>query len=103
MILTVCVLGTIAFQTAKALAITSVRFPFMSPVGAAGAGWQGASRLLWQTGFALLVLGGADYGLQRWRLDEVDQDERAGSPRRRAIDAKAARKPSSACARFSAT
>jgi flagellar biosynthetic protein FlhB len=68
MVITVCVLATIAFQIGKAFAMSSVRFPFMSPVGAAGAGWQGASRLLWQTGFALLVMGGVDYGLQRWRL-----------------------------------
>jgi len=67
-ILTVCVLGVISFQLVKRLAITSVRFPWMSPVGSAGAGWESAARLLWQTGFALLVLGGADYGLQRWRL-----------------------------------
>jgi flagellar biosynthetic protein FlhB len=90
MIVTVAVLGTIAFKICKALAITSVRFPRMSPLGAAGAGWESAARLLWQTGFALLVLGVADYGLQRWRLmksikmsqQEVRDEARAsdGSP-----------------------
>ena len=35
----------------------------------ASAGWDAAAALLWQRGLALLALGGADYGLQRWRLD----------------------------------
>ena len=88
--LTVAVLGTIGFQLSKALLITSVRFPWMSPVGAAGAGWANVARLLWQTGFALLVLGVGDYMVQRWRLttsikmsvQEVRDEGRAqeGSP-----------------------
>jgi flagellar biosynthetic protein FlhB len=62
----------------------------MSPVGAAGAGWENVARLLWQTGFALLVLGVGDYMVQRWRLttsikmsvQEVRDEGRAqeGSP-----------------------
>jgi flagellar biosynthetic protein FlhB len=68
MVLTVAVLGTIAYKITHALAIDSVRFAFMSPIGAAGAGWASAMKLLWQIGFALLVLGVADYGVQRWRL-----------------------------------
>jgi len=67
-LLIVTVLGSLAYQIGKGLAISSVRFPWMSPVGAAGEGWASVSRLLWQTGFAILSLSGGDYALQRWRL-----------------------------------
>lgn len=39
----------------------------MTPAAAIRAGWDQISRLLWRSSLALLVLGGADYGLQRWR------------------------------------
>lgn len=67
-IVTVAVLGAIALQIGKALALEGVRFPWMSTVGAAGYGWASATRLLWQAGIALLAIGGVDYGLQRWQL-----------------------------------
>jgi flagellar biosynthetic protein FlhB len=67
-LVTACVLGVIAYQSGKTLAISSVRFPWMSPVGSAGAAWDSAAHLMWQAGFALLALGVGDYGLQRWRL-----------------------------------
>jgi flagellar biosynthetic protein FlhB len=67
-IATVAVLGAIALQIGKALALDGMRFSWMSTVGAAGYGWASARRLLWQAGFALLVIGVLDYGLQRWRL-----------------------------------
>jgi len=34
----------------------------------AGRGWTMLLKLLWQAGIALVVLGAADYGIQRWRL-----------------------------------
>jgi len=40
----------------------------MSTAGAAVHGWRSAVRLLWQCALALLALGAADYGVQRWRL-----------------------------------
>ena len=67
-LITVVILGTLAYQIGKGLTTSSVRFPWMTPVGAAGEGWSSISRLLWQTGFAILFLSGADYALQRWRL-----------------------------------
>jgi flagellar biosynthetic protein FlhB len=38
----------------------------MTPASAIRAGWDEMSRLLWRASLALLVLGGADYGVQRW-------------------------------------
>lgn len=67
-IVTVTVLGAIALRIGEALVVEGVRFPWMSTVGAAGYGWASVARLLWQGGFALLALGCADYGLQRWRF-----------------------------------
>jgi flagellar biosynthetic protein FlhB len=39
----------------------------MTPAAAIRTAWEAISRLLWRASLTLLVLGGADYGLQRWR------------------------------------
>ena len=39
----------------------------MMPVEAATTAWDGVWRLLWRTSLALIVLAGADYGVQRYR------------------------------------
>lgn len=65
--LVVAVLVYIAWPIGKAMALDSLRFPWMSPLGAAGQGWSAIQRLLWQGGFGVLAVGGADYALQLWR------------------------------------
>lgn len=66
-ILAVAVLVAIAWPIGEAMALDGLRFPWMSPASAAGHGWAAVRRLLWQGGFGLLVVGGADYALQLWR------------------------------------
>jgi flagellar biosynthetic protein FlhB len=66
-IISVIALVAVAWPAGRALAVDSVRFPWMSPASSAGYGWSHIVRLLWQTGFTLLVIGAADYGVQLWR------------------------------------
>ena len=54
-------------QPGRDLAADAMRFPWMSPAGAAGFGWSRIVRLLWQVGTAWLVIGAVDYGVQYWR------------------------------------
>jgi flagellar biosynthetic protein FlhB len=61
------VLGFIAFRIARDLTADSTRLAWMTPANAADRGWAAGLRLFWQAGFALLALGAADYGIQRWR------------------------------------
>ena len=57
----------------------------MAPAGAGARRLAArAARCCGRAGLALLVLGGADYGLQRWRLMKSLKMTRAGSPRRSA-------------------
>ena len=66
-LITATVLGVLAWTAARAIALDSSRLAWMTPVAAAGQSWSGLSHLLWQSSFALLAIGGLDYGLQRWR------------------------------------
>lgn len=66
-VVTVIALLSVAWPAGHALAVDSMRFPWMSPTGAAGYGWSRIVRLLWQAGFTLLAIGAADYGVQFWR------------------------------------
>jgi flagellar biosynthetic protein FlhB len=67
-LLAVSVLGVLAWTVGSQLFADSARLSWMAPAKAAGRGWSALTRLLWQSGFALAVAGGIDYGLQRWRL-----------------------------------
>jgi flagellar biosynthetic protein FlhB len=64
----VTVIGILAWKTGRELFADSARFPWMAPATAGQQGWAKLTRLLWQSGFVLAVVGGFDYGLQRWRL-----------------------------------
>jgi flagellar biosynthetic protein FlhB len=67
-LITCIVLGALAWRAGRALAMDSVAFAWSTPDVSAARAWAAGSRLLWQIGFALLAIGGLDYGIQRWRL-----------------------------------
>jgi flagellar biosynthetic protein FlhB len=67
-IITCAVLGAVAWRIGQSLAEDSVALSWVTPEAAAGRAWAVGSKLLWQAGFALLAIGAADYGIQRWRL-----------------------------------
>ncbi len=67
-ILVAAVLATIAWRAGKQLLGDAEQLAWSNPLASAHRGWEDALRLLWQTGFVLLALGAADYGLQKWRL-----------------------------------
>lgn len=67
-IVTGTVLAVLAWQIVRDLAFDSQRLAFTGTFGTAGRGWEEGMRLLWRAGFALLAIGGADYGIQKWRL-----------------------------------
>jgi flagellar biosynthesis protein FlhB len=67
-IVTGTVIAVLAWHVARDLALDSQRLAFTDTLGTAGRGWNEGLRLLWQTGFALLAIGAADYGIQKWRL-----------------------------------
>jgi flagellar biosynthetic protein FlhB len=67
-ILTSCVLGVLAWRIGIGLAVDAGRLAWTTPVDSAGRGWTEGVRLLWQAGFALLAIGGLDFGVQKWRL-----------------------------------
>jgi flagellar biosynthesis protein FlhB len=46
----------------------SSRFARMSPLQASAAGWADLSALLRQCALAMVIVAGADYAIQRWRL-----------------------------------
>lgn len=52
----------------KAALLDVLRFPWLSPVGAAHLGWEHAETLLWRVGSGLALLALGDYGLQYYRL-----------------------------------
>jgi flagellar biosynthetic protein FlhB len=66
-ILAVVVLVSIAVPIVRAIVLDGLRYPWMTPAGAAAQGWGAISRLLWQGSIGLLAIGAADYGLQWWR------------------------------------
>jgi flagellar biosynthetic protein FlhB len=66
-IIAVVVLVSIAVPIVRAMVLDGLRYPWMTPAGAAANGWDAISRLLWQGSVGLLAVGAADYGLQWWR------------------------------------
>jgi len=67
-ILATTIVCALAWKVTQQATLDAPRMPFLAPVTSAIAGWELTTRLLWQASFALLALGGADYGVQRWRL-----------------------------------
>lgn len=61
------VIGIIAYQVGKAILFDSPRLAWMAPAAAATEGARHLQTMLNRVGFALLVLAGADFGVQKWR------------------------------------
>jgi len=61
------VIGVIAYQVGKAILFDSPRLAWMAPAAAAAEGGRHLQTMLNRVGFALLVLAGADFGVQKWR------------------------------------
>jgi flagellar biosynthetic protein FlhB len=62
------ILSVLAWRVGKTLALDAGRLTWANPITSANRGWTDAVRLFWQAGFALLAIGGIDFGLQKWRL-----------------------------------
>src|SRR5262245_110757 len=85
-IVTATILSIVAWRVTNTLALDAGRLTWASPLASADRAWSDALRLLWQAGFALLAIGGIDFGLQKWRLhrslkmtkQEVKDEARSG-------------------------
>ena len=62
------VLAALAWQIAKMLIVDASVFSWITPQAAASRGWEDGVRVLWRSGLALLAVGAADFGVQKWRL-----------------------------------
>lgn len=67
MLIVAVALSALSYVVARELVDDSARLIWLSPVDAAASGWHRVVTLLWRAGFTMLLLAGADYGLQRWR------------------------------------
>ena len=67
-VVTATAIAALSWQIGKGLAGDGERLAWASAPAAAARGWDVGLRLLWQSGLALLAVGAADYGVQRWRL-----------------------------------
>jgi flagellar biosynthetic protein FlhB len=67
MVVSVAPIAYLAVRIVTEIVADSPRLIWMSPAATAITGWQHLLTLLWRAGLALLVLAGADYGLQFWR------------------------------------
>ena len=67
-LVTAAALTYVSWNAVTGLLDDSMRFPWLSPVGAAALGWDHIRSLLWQGAWVLLVLACVDYGLQYYRL-----------------------------------
>jgi flagellar biosynthetic protein FlhB len=67
MMISVTAIAVVAVRIVTEIVDDSPRLIWMTPASTGLAGWQHLLTLLWRTGFALLALAGADYGLQFWR------------------------------------
>jgi flagellar biosynthetic protein FlhB len=67
MAISVAVITMLAWRIVLDVMHDSSRIAWMSTTAAALAGWSWLVSLLWLSGFWLLGLAGADYGLQFWR------------------------------------
>lgn len=61
------VISVIAYQVGKVILFDSPRLAWMAPAAAATEGARHLRTMLNRVGFALLVLAGADFGIQKWR------------------------------------
>ncbi|RPJ72790.1 MAG: EscU/YscU/HrcU family type III secretion system export apparatus switch protein, partial [Acidobacteria bacterium] len=68
MLVTVGVLTWLCVHVVTGLLTRSPQLARLAPFDAAAAGWGEALRLLRWSALALVALGAADYGVQRWRL-----------------------------------
>jgi flagellar biosynthetic protein FlhB len=62
------VLGVLAWQAGREFTLDAPGLIGAGTSVTASRGWAVLVKLLWQAGTALVVLGAADYGIQRWRL-----------------------------------
>jgi flagellar biosynthesis protein FlhB len=67
-LITAAALTYVSWNTVTALLDDSLRFPWLSPVGAATLGWSHIQTLLWRGAWVLVILACADYGLQYYRM-----------------------------------
>jgi flagellar biosynthetic protein FlhB len=68
MLVLVVTLSWLSYRAVSATLLDAARYARMSPFESGLAGWSDVERLLRQATLAMLVVGCADYGLQRWRL-----------------------------------
>ncbi|HWI18341.1 MAG TPA: EscU/YscU/HrcU family type III secretion system export apparatus switch protein [Vicinamibacterales bacterium] len=61
------VIGVLGYGIGREVLIDSPRYAWMAPEQAAIEGGRRLVGMLYQIGFALLAIAGADYGLQKWR------------------------------------
>jgi flagellar biosynthesis protein FlhB len=61
------VVGSVAYLCLRACVLQAPSLMTMPPIAAAQIGWSQLWTLLWRTSLALMTLGVADYGYQRWR------------------------------------
>ena len=66
-IVSVTPIAYVAVRIVNEIVADSPRLIWMAPAESAITGWQHMVTLLWRSGLSLLVLAGADYGLQFWR------------------------------------
>jgi flagellar biosynthetic protein FlhB len=66
-LVSVAAIAFIGWISIKGMVVDGARLPWMSPTGAAAAGWSSLQTLLWRVALALLALAMADYGLQYYR------------------------------------
>lgn len=62
------VIGVLAYQAVQGMLADSPRLAWMTPASAALQAWDQIRALLWRAGLALVALGAADYGVQRFHL-----------------------------------
>lgn len=61
------IIAVLGYQIGRDVLLDSPRYAWMAPQVAAAEGGRRLISLMYQIGFALLVIAGADYGLQKWR------------------------------------
>jgi flagellar biosynthetic protein FlhB len=64
----VTVLSVLSWQIIRELLVAAPQLSWLSPLDAARFGWDRLERLLWQSGFALLVVASGDFAVQKWRF-----------------------------------
>jgi flagellar biosynthetic protein FlhB len=67
-LLAVTALTVLSLQIIRELLVAAPQLSWLSPADAAKYGWGRLERLLWQSGFAMLVVAAGDFGVQKWRF-----------------------------------